>query len=118
MIGFLSNKSTPIFFTRDAGGASGPAGHDWSAIVSGWANKDDALTWAESRGMTVEQLGDSVWLMKKAARHPPDGIGKSLNGLYRAISTDSRFQTDGRSDFSRFREFLGFGAKIDFKQLV
>jgi hypothetical protein len=58
----------------------------WSTIVASWKTGEDALAWAKGMSISPEQLGNSGWLRVKSGYLSPDGITKSLSGLYKAIS--------------------------------
>ena len=98
---------------------------DFKPIVTSWKTKEDAISWAQQKGITLEQLGNSRWLTTSAATPKSEGgIGKRLIGLYNAIVSDSRFQNESKKDWNKFREFLGLKArarvniKVDYKPIV
>jgi superfamily II DNA or RNA helicase len=90
----------------------------WTEIVANWGNGADAVAWAESKGVSLERLGNTKWLSKRSILPPPDGIGESLTGLLNAIRNDPRFQVDSKGDFSKFQKFIGLTTRKDSSLLV
>jgi superfamily II DNA or RNA helicase len=92
--------------------------HDYQEVLGRWETREDAINWAKEDGITPEQLGNSQWLMSGSIKSIEEGgAGKSYRRLYYAIKKDKRFQANGKPDFSKFREFIGFKRDC-YKEIV